>query len=59
MTVQCQIVHSDEGYQGFIVNESGVTVYQTPFVGCAEDADGLMEVVILRNGWEVRSWQWK
>jgi hypothetical protein len=53
MTVMCQIVKSNQGYEGVILTPAGVTVYNTGFCGCAEDADGLMEAVILRNGWRV------
>jgi hypothetical protein len=52
--VRCQIVYSDCGYEGVIQEaQTGKTVYNTGFVGCAEDADGFMECTILRNGWEV------
>ncbi len=56
MTVKCQIIQSERGYEGVIVNLSGITVYNTGFQGCAEDADGLMECTIIRNGWKVVPW---
>lgn len=54
MQVMCQIVRSDRGYEGVIQkSDTGETVYNTGFQNCAEDADGMMESVILRNGWNV------
>ncbi len=53
MTVMCQIVQSDSGYEGIVQTESGVVVYNTGFQGCAEDADGEMARVILNNKWRV------
>lgn len=56
MTVRCQIVRSERGYEGVIVNESLVTVYNTGFCSCAEDAESELENVILRSGWEAVPW---
>lgn len=53
MKVKCQIARSDRGFEGVITDRFGVTLYNTGFQGCAEDADGLMEIVILKNKWEV------
>lgn len=57
MTVKCKIVRSERGYEGVIVNESDVTVYNTGFCSCAEDAESRLEVVILRNGWKAVPWE--
>ncbi len=54
MTVMCQIVRPDKGYEGVVEDsKTGQTVYNTGFQRCAEDAEGLMEGIILRNNWEV------
>lgn len=55
MVVVCQIVKSDYGYEGVIQDvQTGKTLYTTGQQGCAEDADGFMEIAILRNGWQVQ-----
>lgn len=60
MTVMCQVVWSERGYEGVIVDEATFeTLYNTGFQCCAEDCDGLMEGVILRNGWKAVPWKMK
>lgn len=55
ITVMCQIVNSDRGFEGVIQNaQTKQTLYNTGFQECAEVADGMMETVILRN---VSTWQ--
>lgn len=52
MKVRCQIINGPSGYEGVITNESGATVYHV-IEPCAEDANGMMELAIINNGWEV------
>lgn len=56
MTVYCQMVRSDEGYRGVIVNEAGDTIFLTHFEGCAEDAEAMLESAILQRGWTAKPW---